>query len=249
MLVGMMRARIIKMLLEAFPQTYSEELGISLDSGSPGEVFKWFLASLLFGKPIREAQAIKTYRCLARHGLISPRRIIDAGWEKLVQVLDEGGYTRYDFSTADKLLEAAGNLQERYGGDLNLLKSRSGSEGELVERLKGLAKGVGDVTVQIFLRELRHIWNVNPPLSRFTILAAINLGLLETDKPEEALASLRSLWERCRVGDRRFAHLETSLLRLGKNYCRKGRCTRCQFKGVCKISTHRTGRESDNCGP
>lgn len=229
-----MYARVIKMLFEAFPETYSEELGILLESGSSGEIFKWFLASLLFGKPIREAQAMKTYRCFARHGVITPEGILGAGWERLVQILDEGGYTRYDFSTADKLLEVAENLQKWYGGDLNILRRKSSCEEDLVERLKSLGKGIGDVTVQIFLRELRHVWNVSPPLSRFTVLAALNLGLIEESRPEKALDSLRSLWESHRVEGKKFVHLETSLLRLGKNYCRKNKCTTCPFKGVCR---------------
>jgi hypothetical protein len=32
----------------------SRELGIDLASGRPAELFKWFLAYLLFGKPIQQ---------------------------------------------------------------------------------------------------------------------------------------------------------------------------------------------------
>ncbi len=232
--VETVQAHIVRRLLEVFPETYSEELGITLDEGSSDEVFKWFLASILFGKPIREAQAIKTYRCFLSNGVVTPLAILKAGWERLVEILDEGGYTRYDFSTADKLLEVSGNLQRKYRGDINLLRRLSRSEAELTERLKSLGKGIGDVTVQIFLRELRHIWNVNPPLSRFTVLAALNLGLIGQDRREKPLESLRKLWERFGVENKRFVHFETSLLRLGKNYCRKKKCTWCMFKGVCQ---------------
>ena len=89
-----MYARIVKMLLEAFPQTYSEKLGFSLESGLSGEVFKWFLTSLFFGKPTGEAQAMNTYRYFVKHGLTTPEGILDAGWERLVHVLDEKAMTK-----------------------------------------------------------------------------------------------------------------------------------------------------------
>jgi hypothetical protein len=43
-------------------QLYSEELGISLWENDDGEIFKWFLASLLFGARISETIAEKTYK-------------------------------------------------------------------------------------------------------------------------------------------------------------------------------------------
>ena len=138
-----MYARIVKMLLEAFPQTYSEKLGFSLESGLSGEVFKWFLTSLFFGKPTGEAQAMNTYRYFVKHGLTTPEGILDAGWERLVHVLDEKAM-RYDFSTADKLLEVAENIQKWYGEDLNILRRKSSCEEDLVKRLKSLGKGIGD---------------------------------------------------------------------------------------------------------
>jgi hypothetical protein len=65
------------------------------------------------------SSATRTSRCFDRHRVTTARRIIDAGWDRLVSILDEGGYTRYDFSTADKLLKVFGHLQEQYGGNLN----------------------------------------------------------------------------------------------------------------------------------
>ena len=48
-------------LLKRFGQTYSEELGINLKAGKSSEIFKWFLASILFGARISEAIAKNTY--------------------------------------------------------------------------------------------------------------------------------------------------------------------------------------------
>lgn len=40
---------------------YSTDLGIDLKSCSEEELFKWFLACLLFGKPIQQGVARHTY--------------------------------------------------------------------------------------------------------------------------------------------------------------------------------------------
>jgi hypothetical protein len=37
---------------------------------------------------------------------LTPKQILKTGWDDLVKILDEGGYTRYDFKTADRLLES-----------------------------------------------------------------------------------------------------------------------------------------------
>ncbi|WP_449462151.1 hypothetical protein PQ610_06410 [Tardisphaera miroshnichenkoae] len=144
-------------LVRRLGKPYSELLGIELKSGNEREIFKWFLASLLFAKPIREETAISTYRALESEGLLDPDSLLAAGWANLVEALDRGGYVRYDFSTATKILEATRNLKERYGS-LSALHKASNNEDDLEQRIKGLAKGIGDVTVSIFLRDMRRTW-------------------------------------------------------------------------------------------
>ena len=131
---------------------YSQDLGINLASGKEGELFKWFLACLLFGKPIQQEVARKTYFEFMREGLVSPEKIAGAGWDRLVAVLDAGHYVRYDFSTADKLLEICGELMDKYGGLSGLLE-KAGSRKEL-SRLLQEFRGIGPVTARIFLRDL-----------------------------------------------------------------------------------------------
>jgi len=92
---------------------YSSELGIDLRSRKGTELFKWFLACLLFGKPIQQAVARRTYDEFVKEGLLTPESILAAGWDKLVQVLDRGHYVRYDFSTATKLLEVWAELRKK----------------------------------------------------------------------------------------------------------------------------------------
>lgn len=130
----------------------SQDLGIDLKSGKESELFKWFLACLLFGKPIQQEVARRTYFEFVKEGLVTPEAIIDAGWDKLVEVLDRGHYVRYDYSTATRLLEICKALKEEYGTVTNLINQSKDRE-DLAERLDRF-KGIGPVTIRIFLRDI-----------------------------------------------------------------------------------------------
>jgi len=132
---------------------YSKDLGINLKSSKEEEIFKWFLACLLFGKPIQQKVAKRTYFEFKKEGLLSPENILKAGWNKLVEVLDRGHYIRYDFSTATKLLEICKELKEKYGSLKNLINV-SKNKKDLAKRLQEF-KGMGPVTTRIFLRDLK----------------------------------------------------------------------------------------------
>jgi endonuclease III len=131
---------------------YAKELGIDLSSKREADYFKWFLACLLFGKPIQQEVAKRTYFEFLNEGLTTPDAILAAGWDRLVEVLDTGHYVRYDFSTATKLLEVCKALKEKYGTLSNLFKqARTPDE---LSRLLQEFKGIGPKTAQIFLRDM-----------------------------------------------------------------------------------------------
>jgi endonuclease III len=135
---------------------YAKDLGIDLASQRESEYFKWFLACLLFGKPIQQEVAKRTYFEFVREGLTTPQAILDAGWDRLVEVLDKGHYVRYDFSTATKLLDVSKALLDTYGTITNLLQ-QSQTIDELSSRLQAF-KGVGPKTTDIFLRDMAPIF-------------------------------------------------------------------------------------------
>ena len=221
-------------LVENFGQKYSEILGISLNDEADEETFKWFLASILFGAPITETSVIKTYKCFQKYDVLTPEGILETGWDGLVKILDEGSYTRYDFKTADKLLEVMQNLIENYGGSLNLLHSKASDTRDLEKRLKDLGKGIGDVTISIFLRELRDFWEkAKPDPTSLVIVAAKNLGIVRKETAESALEQLEGFWDKNKVAGKAFINFETALLRLGKDFCRKRKCAFCQVKSDC----------------
>jgi len=134
---------------------FSTDLGIDLQSGREEDLFKWFLACLLFGKPIQQEIAKRAYLEFLKAGLVTPERILEAGWDELVRVLDEGSYVRYDFSTATKLLDVCRMLKEKYG-TITILIHQSGSRKELEKRLLEF-KGVGPKTAEIFIRDLNRV--------------------------------------------------------------------------------------------
>jgi endonuclease III len=215
----------IEKLLACFPKTFSEELGIDLASRSEKETFKWFLASLLFGARITSAVAARTYKEFEKRGLTTHKAVQKAGWDRLVEVLDEGGYTRYDYKTATMLLEITSKLQDGYDGKIVNLIEKAADYEELEKKLEEF-KGIGPVTVNIFLRELRDTWpQADPPLQKFAIRVSHHLALIdEKEDPEKALNQLRRVWEKNRVEGKAFTHLENALLRFGKDLCTEEKC-------------------------
>ncbi len=201
----------IEVLLDNFP-LYAEDLGI--DQKEPSGRFKWFLASILFGARISEKIAVNTYKTFERYGVDSAEKIIAAGWDELVRILDEGGYVRYDFSTATKLLDIAGKLKENYGSLENLYNQSSDTK-DLERRLQEF-KGIGTVTTQIFLRELRGVWQINPEISEKAKSVAENLGINLEEFEGEKLS-----------------RVETALVKLGIKYCKRKRCGECPVRDFC----------------
>ncbi len=157
---------------------YCEQLGIELARKNDAECFKWFLASLLFGGRISETIARRTYQAFEAHHLLSPRRILGAGWDYLVfPVLREGGYVRYDGRKSTQVLRDCEKLLADYRGSLSKLHRVASDAFDLEARLLAFY-GVGAVTVNIFLRELRPHWpKADPAPLPVVVDAARRLGI------------------------------------------------------------------------
>ncbi|MBZ5682483.1 MAG: DNA methylase [Acidobacteriia bacterium] len=127
-----------------------------MSSRKEAELFKWFLACLLFGKPIQQEIAERAYTRLMSAGLRNPDAVLRAGWDELVRLLDEAHYVRYDFSSATKLLEVCQELKQRYGNMTKLI-AQARTASDLSARLQEF-KHIGPVTARIFTREVGPIW-------------------------------------------------------------------------------------------
>ena len=83
----------------------AHQLGLDVRRGEH-DLFKWFIASFLFGKRIQQDIAADAYRAIVeKHKRDTPRKICNCSWQQLVDMLGEGHYVRYDESTADRLLK------------------------------------------------------------------------------------------------------------------------------------------------
>jgi len=231
---------LVKILTEKLGEKFSVKLGIDLEGGKSEEVFKWFLASILFGARITEKIAMNTYHEFERRGVLTPDNILRTGWNGLVEILDAGGYVRYDFKTATKLLETMRFLKKEYNGNLNNLHSQASDPRDLEHRIKGLGKGIGNVTANIFLRELRGVWEkADPSPTELVVLASRNLGFTKiAGRGErerlEILSDLKHVWERTKVEVKKFTDFEAALVRLGRDFCRRKKCKNCPVNKYCK---------------
>ncbi len=197
---------------------FSVELGIDLPAERSRDIFRWFLASVLFGARISESIVKKTFREFDARGIASPQAILSTGWDGLVEVLDRGGYVRYDFKTATKLLDLSRSLTENYRGDLAVLHGAAADSRDLEQKLKTLAKGIGDVTVNIFLREMRAVWNKAAPLpSDLVVMAAKDRRIVpKTVKDRtKVLGLLVEAWKESGMKKKDFSDFEAALVRAG----------------------------------
>jgi hypothetical protein len=207
---------VIAEVLQQYSGRFAVELGIDLRSG-PAARQRWFLAAILYGGRISGQLARRTYQIFAARGIYTPGAILAQGWDDLVVLLDQGGYARYDFKTATKLFKVMGTLEEQYQGSLERVHDLSRSYADLENRLEGLGAGIGPVTVNIFLRELRGIWDrATPPLSPMAQQAGEHLGMFPPGlTPEAALESLALAWQAQPEPGYDLADLEAALVRLG----------------------------------
>jgi len=121
------------------------------------DLFRWFLLVYLLGKPIQSPVAVQTWRLLVEHQLDTPWALLAVERRRLVRLLDEGKYTRYDEKTATALRLCAQQLIDWYDGSLMLLIDSSSGEAECVKRLQKFY-GVGPKTAEIFLRGVAELF-------------------------------------------------------------------------------------------
>ena len=214
---GRSAAGTARRLVETLGGRYSAQLGIAVDQG-PDEVERWFLAATLFGHRISAEVAMRTYRTIERAGIRTIAEAAGATWDELVALLDEGGYVRYDFSTASRLLALAGTVIERHHGRISSVAEATDDPAEIEATLDQLP-GWGPTTVRLFLRELRGVWpGARPPCDKRARWAAEHLGLGQPEGDARGLAWLEAL-AALAGGDPR--DLESALVRLALAHGRR----------------------------
>lgn len=134
-------------------QLSPRDLGFDVHPRDEASLFKWFLASFLFGNRIAQAIAAQTWRVIVEvHGRDTPRKLGACTHTQLVRMLGEGGYRRYDESTATRLSLLCRTLNDDHGGRILGIAEAADSREDFERRLLEF-KGVGPVTLGIFMRE------------------------------------------------------------------------------------------------
>lgn len=138
-------------------QLLPRDLGFELRAGDEPSLFKWFLASFLFGNRISQDIAAATWRVLVDgHGCDTPRKICTFNHGQLVRMLGDGGYRRYDESTATRLSLLCRTLVDEYDGRIGGIADAAQDRSDFERRVLAF-KGVGPVTLDIFMREARPV--------------------------------------------------------------------------------------------
>ena len=128
------------------------------------------------------------------------RKILDAGWDFLVNpIMREGGYVRYDGRKSTQILRDCEMLLDQYNGKVTTLHYMAKNRRDL-ENLLLSFYGVGPVTVNIFLRELRPYWRKSDPIPLPVVT--------------EAAAKLRLEIGACNRKTVEFTRIEAGLIRL-----------------------------------
>lgn len=164
-------------LLDEYGQTFAAEAGIPLRNG-PSSLFQLLCLSLLSSARIKSSIAVAAQRALRDQGWTTPQKLRSSTWERRAKVLNEAGYARYDERTATMLADTAELLIDRYKGDLRKLREAAKRDPREERTLLKECKGIGDVGVDIFFREVQGLWpEVGPFFGKRELATAKQLGL------------------------------------------------------------------------
>ena len=224
---------VCNVLVTRLGGSYSRLLGIGLAGMESDESFKWLVAAILLGSPVRPGTALSAYRLLESTGLLEPGLLAKLDDQSLAAHLRTAGVNSYTRRVATTLQGAARSIVADYDGDINRLHFFAEDARDLAMRVRQLGGRLPVRAVNLFLREMRGVWDkAYPGLSRSAMEAAFCLGLITGVDPEESSDELRLHWE-CHSHGRSYADLEVALARLGENYCVEGRCAFCPMAKLC----------------
>ncbi|UFU04050.1 endonuclease [Ruania suaedae] len=176
----MTQRRTAEVLLQRHGQTYAAQAHITLKD-TPSPLYRLLVLSLLLSAPISGDIAVRAAQALSRAGYRTPQRMVEATWQQRVDALGEGGYRRYDESTATTLGKGAHLLLDRHRGDLRRLRDEAKDAAQIHEALQQFP-GIGSVGATIFCREAQGVW---PALAPFVDEKVLD-GAAKVGLPDEA---------------------------------------------------------------
>ncbi|OJZ74148.1 endonuclease [Mycobacterium paraffinicum] len=171
------RERLVRRLLDVAGTTYAAEARIRLGD-KPMPLFQLLVVCMLASKPIDAAIAMGAGRELFKAGLRTPKAVLEADRQTMIDAFGRAHYVRYDESSATRLAEMARRVRDEYSGDLRALAERSQHDVAAAKRLLKQFKGIGDTGADIFLREVQDVWTwLRPYFDDRATTAAKQLGL------------------------------------------------------------------------
>lgn len=182
------RERLVQRLLDVAGTTYAAEARIRLGD-KPMPLFQLLIVCMLASKPIDAAIAMAAGRELFGAGLRTPKAVLAADRQAMIDAFGRAHYVRYDESSATRLTDMAERVRDEYSGDLRELAKRSRHDVAAAKRLLKQFKGIGDTGADIYLREVQDVWTwVRPYFDDRAIAAARQLGLPAQPEKLGALA-------------------------------------------------------------
>lgn len=182
------RAQLVRRLLEVAGTTYAAEARIKIGD-KPMPLFQLLVLCMLASKPIDAAIAMAAAREVFKAGLRTPKAVLAADRQTMIDAFGRAHYVRYDESSATRLTEMARLVRDDYSGDLRELADLSHHDAATVKRMLKKFKGIGDTGADIYLREVQDVWTwVRPYFDDRATAAAKQLGLPAQPEKLGALA-------------------------------------------------------------
>jgi len=153
------KPQAVKSLLERYPRTFTEEIGVDPFKDKPAELFGVLTFALLASTRISFDLAIAGAKALRDAGWTTVEKMADSTWRQRTDTLNQAGYARYDESTSRYLGDTCEMLVQKYDGDLRRLRETAGLDPDEERELLKACKGIGDVGVDIFFREAQGVWD------------------------------------------------------------------------------------------
>lgn len=179
---------LLRRLLDVAGTTYAAEAGIKLGN-KPMPLFQLLALCMLASKPIDAAIAMSAARELFRAGLRTPKAVLEADRQTMIDAFGRAHYVRYDESSATRLIDMAERVRDDYSGDLRRLAGRSRFDAGAAKRMLKQFKGIGDTGADIYLREVQDVWTwARPYFDDRAVEAAKRLGLPAQPEKLGALA-------------------------------------------------------------
>ncbi|PND58421.1 endonuclease [Mycobacterium sp. ENV421] len=169
--------RLIQRLRQHAGRTYAAEAGITLRD-TPMPLFQLLVLCMLASKPIDASIAMHAARELFRAGLRTPRAVMAANRQTMIDAFGRAHYVRYDESSASRLTELATRVNDEYRNDLRTLARITKPDVKNARQALKQFTGIGDTGSDIFLREVQDVWPwVRPYFDKRSLDSAEQLGL------------------------------------------------------------------------